>query len=581
VTDDTAAIQRAVSSGNRCAPATCKSSSVTPAVVYFPAGTYNISSSIIFYYNTQIIGNPNNLPVLRAAASFTGFGVIDGNQYQPGGVLGFVPQNHFFSQIKNLIIDLTHVPSTLSATGIHWPTSQTTTLQNIIFKLSDAPDTKHWGLFVESGTFGNPFPLLTCSLIVLTDSIILGSALFLSDLVFYGGLVGATLGNQQYTMRNVTFYNAVTAINQLWDWGWLYKSLTVVNCSIGLDMSNGGPTAQAVGSVILIDSYFQDTPVAVSTSHTKSSLPPTAGSLMIENVQFQNVSIIVRGPDKTTVLEGSKAGLHVDAWGQGHSYAPTGPAEFQGPLASPFARPASLVVDGKYYEKSKPSYADLSASELISTRSAGARGDGIADDTKVLQELLTRAAKRGSVVFFDAGTYKVTRTLFIPPGSRIVGEFLPVILSSGLYFADIKRPRPVVQVGHAGQTGTVQWSDMIVSTQGPQAGAILIEWNLASKGEPSGMWDVHVRVGGFAGSELQVAECPTTPHIPTPPAAIDDRCIASYMSMHITKTAANLYLESVWLWVADHDIDNSDNTQITIYAGRGLLIDQSAGPIWL
>lgn len=153
MTDDTAAIQRAVTSGKRCAPAACKSSSITPAVVYFPAGTYNISSSIIFYYNTQIIGNPNNLPVLRAAASFTGFGVIDGNQYQPRGVLGFVPQNHFFSQIRNLIIDLTDVPSTLSTTGIHWPTSQTTSLQNIVFKLSDAPDTKHWGLFVESGMY--------------------------------------------------------------------------------------------------------------------------------------------------------------------------------------------------------------------------------------------------------------------------------------------------------------------------------------------------------------------------------------------------------------------------------------------
>lgn len=414
-----------------------------------------------------------------------------------------------------------------------------------------------------------------------TCSIILGSALFLNDLVFYGGLAGATLGNQQYTMRNITFYNAVTAINQLWDWGWLYKSLTIVNCSIGLDMSSGGPNAQAVGSVTLIDSYFQDTPVGISTSHNKSSLPPTAGSLIIENVQFQNVPTIIRGPENTVVLKGSKAGLHVDAWGQGHSYAPNGPEEFQGPLASPFTRPVSLVIDGKYYEKSKPSYAELPASELISTRSAGARGDGIADDTKILQELLTRAARRQSVVFFDAGTYKVTRTLFIPPGSRIVGEFFPVILSSGLYFADIKHPRPVVQVGHAGQSGTVQWSDMIVSTQGPQAGAVLIEWNLASKGEPSGMWDVHVRVGGFAGSELQVAQCPKTPQIPTPPAAIDDRCIASYMSMHITKTAANLYLENVWLWVADHDIDNSDNTQITIYAGRGLHIDHSAGPIWL
>jgi glucan 1,3-beta-glucosidase len=46
---------------------------------------------------------------------------------------------------------------------------------------------------------------------------------------------------------------------------------------------------------------------------------------------------------------------------------------------------------------------------------------------------------------------------------------------------------------------------MIVSTQGAQPGAVLIEWNLAAPTDsPAGMWDVHGRIGGFAGSQLQV-----------------------------------------------------------------------------
>ena len=89
VTDDTAAIQKAISDGNRCAPGKCASSTTTPAVVYFPAGTYIISSSLIDYYNTQLIGNPNSLPTLKATAGFSGLGVIDGDQYQAGGALGF------------------------------------------------------------------------------------------------------------------------------------------------------------------------------------------------------------------------------------------------------------------------------------------------------------------------------------------------------------------------------------------------------------------------------------------------------------------------------------------------------------
>ena len=96
VTDDTAAIQSAISSGGRCAPGACQSSTITPAVVYFPAGTYLISSSLIDYYYTQIIGNPNSLPTLKATPGFTGFGLIDGDQYQAGGVLGFGATNVFY-----------------------------------------------------------------------------------------------------------------------------------------------------------------------------------------------------------------------------------------------------------------------------------------------------------------------------------------------------------------------------------------------------------------------------------------------------------------------------------------------------
>jgi hypothetical protein len=61
VTDDTAAINLAISSGGRCGP-NCGSSTVFPAVVYFPAGTYLVSSSLIQYYNTQMLGDVSRAP---------------------------------------------------------------------------------------------------------------------------------------------------------------------------------------------------------------------------------------------------------------------------------------------------------------------------------------------------------------------------------------------------------------------------------------------------------------------------------------------------------------------------------------
>ena len=55
VTDDTGAIINAISQGNRCAPG-CPSSTISPAIVYFPAGKYLISRGLLQYYYTQFIG---------------------------------------------------------------------------------------------------------------------------------------------------------------------------------------------------------------------------------------------------------------------------------------------------------------------------------------------------------------------------------------------------------------------------------------------------------------------------------------------------------------------------------------------
>ena len=164
-------------------------------------------------------------------------------------------------------------------------------------------------------------------------------------------------------------------------------------------------------------------------------------------------------------------------------------------------------------------------------------------------------------------------------GAKIVGEAYPVILASGATWSDITNPIPVVRVGLAtGQTGVVEWSDMVVSTEGACPGAVLIQWNLASPvGTPSGMWDVHTRVGGFKGSNLQVAQCPTTAAQP------NQACIGAFQSMRISNIGTGVYMENTWFWTADHDLDdvNNDNTRLTIYAGRGLSIESTTGNFWL
>ena len=149
MTDDTAAINAAISAGGRCGRG-CSTTSTTPAVVYFPSGTYLLTSSIIDFYFTQLIGNPINPPVLKATSNFEGFGIIDSNPYWTEN-LNWISTNVFLRQVRNFVFDLRSIPASSQATGIHWPTSQATSLQNIVFEMSREPGNRHTGLFCESG----------------------------------------------------------------------------------------------------------------------------------------------------------------------------------------------------------------------------------------------------------------------------------------------------------------------------------------------------------------------------------------------------------------------------------------------
>ena len=327
----------------------------------------------------------------------------------------------------------------------------------------------------------------------------------MADLVFYGGINAVTFGNQQFTMRNLTFYNAVTAINQTSSWGWTYKSVTIKNCSTGLNMSTVGANGPSVGSITFIDSSISDTKIGIATIHPfGNATSSTVGSLILENVQLDNVGVAISGPRGSTLLAGTTGATTIAGWGQGHSYvatpislfSSTGPNPFQGPI-EPFTRPLTLLeAEGKFYERSKPQYETVPLSQFVSVRSAGAKGDAICDDTDALQRVISIAAQRNLTVFFDLGIYRITRTLYIPHNSKIAGESYPVIMSSGGFFADMSRPQPVVRVGYPGEVGSIEWTDMIVSTQGHQPGAILFEINLAAPPDnPTGLWDVHARIG--------------------------------------------------------------------------------------
>jgi glucan 1,3-beta-glucosidase len=110
-TDDTASIQKAISDGPRCEQ-DCGSSTRLPALVYFPSGTYAISSSIKMPYFTQLVGDYNDMPVLLALPAFgvpgkPGGWMVDANPYGTTGKNWVASTTAFFAQIRNFVC--THI----------------------------------------------------------------------------------------------------------------------------------------------------------------------------------------------------------------------------------------------------------------------------------------------------------------------------------------------------------------------------------------------------------------------------------------------------------------------------------------
>ncbi|KAF8677635.1 Glycoside hydrolase family 55 protein [Rhizoctonia solani] len=545
-TDDTEAIQRAIAEGGRCGQG-CEATTRTPALVYFPSGKYLVSKPIAAYYYTSIVGNPKDLPVLIASDNFNNGSegsVLDANPYTPEGNNWYINQNNFFRSIRNFVIDTRQAPRNTTVRGVHWQLSQATALTNLRIEMSKDADTKQQGVYIENGSGG-----------------------FMADLHLIGGQYGLAVGNQQFTVRNVTIEDAHTAVTQYWNWAWTYQNLKIKNCQVGFEVPAN------VGSEMILDTTFENTPIAIKAGGVTGTSNTT---FLLDNVVFKNVgSGFVDGNGTVLLAGGDKT---VQQWTKGNFYKGSNTAfEYStGAVNGVRKSPKLLDSSGKIFSKRRPEYEDYSADQFVSVKQYGAKGDGVTDDTRIIQAVINKFSGC-KIIYFDAGTYYVTDTIKIPQGTIIVGEVWSVIIGGGKKFADQNNPRVVIDVGKVGDNKPVQISNMVLSARSGSAGAIVIRWNI---GEPSrqedmsGMWEVHIRLGGFTGSGVQVSNClASNAQQPT------NECTVAFLAMHLTEKAA-LYYEGGWVWTADHDLDDPTQRQIDVYTGRGILIE-SCGPVWL
>ena len=99
-------------------------------------------------------------------------------------------------------------------------------------------------------------------------------------------------------------------------------------------------------------------------------------------------------------------------------------------------------------------------------------------------------------------------------------------------------------------------------------GAIILEINMSgpNKGDV-GIWNTHFRVGGSVESKVS-SKCTS---------GDTTNCKAAFLMLHVTSSASP-YIENMWGWTADHNLDT--NPVQNIATGRGALIESTVAT-WL
>ncbi|SMY20093.1 unnamed protein product [Zymoseptoria tritici ST99CH_1A5] len=550
-TDDTNAFNRAITEQSRMGGG--KGSGGTtgqPALIYVPPGTYVVSSKVQLFVGTQLIGDAVNRPTIKASPKTrNSTKIIDGYDF------GTQSTTNFYIGVRNIIIDTTAATSNDTIFALNWAVSQATSLINVDFVMPKGSN--HIGIEMNGETSGG------------------GSGLFMGDLNFVGGRFGIFFSNQQYSIRGCRFTDVGTAIKIDHAFVVTLQQIECVNVEICVDMGGSGVT----GSLSLIDSSCVSCGTVVSGS----------SSIVLEN-------IAVRDSGPTLKVDGVPRNLG-DLTGKtyvaGHIFrSPNGglnsttanstmtnsttvnppntnsstPASASGTLLRYTKRGNLVDSSGRYFSKQLPQYEQYPVSAFASVKSAGAKGDGVTDDTAAIQQALLRNANC-KITYFPHGIYLVTDTIYVPPGSRIVGEVWSTISASGAMFKDENAPRPMIQVGKPGEVGLAEFTDMQFSAADVLPGAILVEVNMAGKNQGDvSFHNTHYRVGGAADSLLETA-CQT----------ISEPCKAVFLVLHLTKSSST-YIENAWLWSADHDLDNVYVQQIG--TGRGMLVEATKGT-WL
>lgn len=262
----------------------------------------------------------------------------------------YVNTANFYRQIRNFYIDVTDAPQGRAIAGIHYQVAQATSLQNIeIVAKGD-----QYGMYSENGSGG-----------------------LITDVTFRGGKFGFWGGNQQFTARRLTFIGCETAAKIIWDWGWVWKTITVRDGDVGFNLARQRGEGY-IGSSNFMDSIFQNVKKAIVVSAPDSEPGKGITGLVLENVAFKSCDMAVADAKGNRLL----ASGDYEHWAMGPVYkGENSTREYSSGKSYKMDRVSELLDTRNnglpfrpYFERSKPQYEARTVSDFVHLKDLGAKG---------------------------------------------------------------------------------------------------------------------------------------------------------------------------------------------------------------
>ncbi|KAL8687352.1 MAG: hypothetical protein Q9218_006452 [Villophora microphyllina] len=544
-TDDTAALQNAINSDGSGGNRYKNEVTTRPAQVFVPGGTYILTHTLDMRLGTILVGDPNDMPVFKASSNFQGNALINGNDFATDGASG---TTNFFMAFKNIAIDTTNINKDTAVTALRWGVAQACHLTNIRINMPNNSK-GHTGIDLNQG-----------STIIVSDISVVLVKTNRSTKSITGGAVGIRNNNQQVNFKNISFKFCTTALAQSGGFTVVLQGAKVDTCGLGIDTSGAGQLA----SVVILDSTIVNSGPMIKFFDSSHSNGDRTNQIVIENLSHSGNNPVAIGMDGAVKLANMN---NVDTWIWGN----VSPGVYQTGKTVKTNRSPQLLSNGKYFTKAQPTYADWTSDKIVNVKAVGGhpvKGDGKSDDSASLNAILAENAKNGKLSYFPYGVYIVRNTLYVPPGTRIVGEAWSVISGIGGFFGNKDDPKPVVMVGRPGESGVATIQDMRFTVADIAPGAIILQVNMAGANPGDvGIWNSHITVGGAADTNVNVAcEAPNTAD-----------CLAAFAMVHLT-SSSSAYIENMWGWTADHSLERGGHQNIA--TGRGMLVEATKAT-WL